>query len=111
MGENGTASEPEAGRESGKEAMSPVARRRRNTRAECSLLPPFCMPRGLSRVQAAAYVGISPTLFDRAVHQGKMPKPFGLYGRVLWDIRKLDAAITALDTDDCTDDPWGRMAL
>jgi len=40
-----------------------------------------------------------------------MPKPFRLYGRVLWDIRKLDAAITALDTDDSTDDPSGRMAL
>ena len=86
-------------------------RKGRKARAECSLLPPFCMPRGLSRLQAANYVGVSPTLFDRAVHQGKMPKPFRLYGRVLWDIRKLDAAITALDTDDCTDDPWGRMAL
>jgi len=69
------------------------------------------MPRGLSREEAAAYVGVSPTLFDRAVAEGKVPKPFRLYGRVLWDIRKLDAAITALDTEDATNDPWGRMAL
>jgi hypothetical protein len=40
-----------------------------------------------------------------------MPKPFRLYGRVLWDIRKLDAAITALDTEDGADDPWGKMLL
>src|SRR5262245_4848914 len=111
MGDNRTASGREAGRGPSAEAVLP-GRKRKNTPAECSLLPPICMPRrGLSRVQAAAYVGISPTLFDRAVHQGKMPKPFRLYGRVLWDIRKLDAAITALDTDDSTDDPWGRMAL
>jgi hypothetical protein len=69
------------------------------------------MPRGLSRVRAAGYVGIGPTLFDKAVYEGKMPKPFRLYGRVLWDIRKIDAAITALDTEDSADDHWGRMAL
>jgi predicted DNA-binding transcriptional regulator AlpA len=67
--------------------------------------------RGLSRPEAARYIGVSPTLFDRAVAEGKMPKPFRLYGRVLWDIRKLDEAITGLDTEDPTDDRWGRMAL
>jgi predicted DNA-binding transcriptional regulator AlpA len=66
---------------------------------------------GLSREQASAYVGVSPTTFDKAVGEGKMPKPFRLYGRMLWDRRKLDMAITALDTEDATDDPWGRMAL
>jgi predicted DNA-binding transcriptional regulator AlpA len=74
-------------------------------------LPTGGVRRGLSRREAAAYVGVSPTLFDRAVVEGKMPKPFRLYGRVLWDIRKLDVAITALDTEDAADDPWGRMAL
>ena len=54
---------------------------------------------------------MSPTLFDKAVREGKMPKPFRLYGRVLWDIRKLDLAITALDIEDATDDPWAGMAL
>jgi hypothetical protein len=65
----------------------------------------------LSRHEAAAYIGVSPTLFDRAVAEGKMPKPFRLFGRVLWDMRKLDVAIAALDTEDSADDPWGRMAL
>jgi predicted DNA-binding transcriptional regulator AlpA len=111
MGENGTASGRGAGRESGTAPVLPMAGKGQGTRPECSPLPAGCMPRGLSRVWAAAYVGISPTLFDRAVSEGKMPKPFRLYGRVLWDIRKLDAAITALDTDYSTDDPWERMAL
>jgi predicted DNA-binding transcriptional regulator AlpA len=90
--------------------MLPVSHGRK-TRAERSLLPDGCMPRGLSRPEAAAYVGVSPTLFDKAVAEAKMPKPFRLYGRVLWDIRKLDAAITALDTEDGADDPWGKMSL
>jgi hypothetical protein len=54
---------------------------------------------------------VSPTLFDRAVGEGKMPKPVRLYGRRIWDIRKIDLAFTALDTEDVADDPWGRMAL
>ena len=81
------------------------------TTAERNILPAGVMPRVLSRVQAAAYLGVSPTLFDRAVKDGKMPKPFRLYGRVLWDARKIDAAISALDTEDIADDPWERMAL
>jgi predicted DNA-binding transcriptional regulator AlpA len=109
MGEKEAAPGHETGREPGTEAVLPVSRKRRKTRAE--RLPVGCMPRGLSREEAAAYVGVSPTLFDRAVAEGKVPKPFRLYGRVLWDIRKLDAAITALDTEDATNDPWGRMAL
>jgi predicted DNA-binding transcriptional regulator AlpA len=38
-------------------------------------------PRGLSRVQAAAYVGISPTLFDEMVADGRMPKPVRINAR------------------------------
>jgi predicted DNA-binding transcriptional regulator AlpA len=110
MGENGTATGREAGQQPSSEAKLPVSRGRK-TRAERSLLPAGCMPRGLSRPEAAAYIGVSPTLFDRAVADAKMPKPFRLYGRVLWDIRKLDAAITALDTEVGVDDSWGRMAL
>ena len=85
----------------------PPASKGLKTRAARNALP----RRGLSRIDAADYVGVSPTLFDRAVREGKMPKPFRLYGRVLWDIRKLDVAFDALDTEDVTDDPWGGMAL
>jgi predicted DNA-binding transcriptional regulator AlpA len=84
---------------------------RENSKGSGNPSPCGRMRRGLSRMEAAAYVGVSPTLFDRAVGDGKMPKPFRLYGRVLWDIRKLDDAISALDTEDGGDDPWRRMAL
>jgi len=36
---------------------------------------PLIVPRGLSRSQAAAYVGIGTTLFDRLVATGVMPQP------------------------------------
>jgi hypothetical protein len=74
-------------------------------------LPDNLPPRGLSRVQAAAYVGVSPTLFDRGVKEGKLPRPFRFYGRTLWDLRKLDAAIDSLDTNGEADDPCARLAL
>ena len=74
-----------------------------------NVLPAGVMPRGLSRVQAAAYVGVSPATFDRMIKDGLMPKPVRIYSRTVWDIRKLDAAFAALDTDDAADDPWGRM--
>jgi predicted DNA-binding transcriptional regulator AlpA len=90
--------------------LSSQAGKGQRTRAQHNPMPAGGLRRGLSRPEAATYVGVSPTLFDRAVAEGKMPKPFRLYGRVLWDIRKLDVAITTLDTDDAADDPWGRMA-
>lgn len=33
------------------------------------------IPRGLSRVRAALYVGVSPSLFDPMVKDGRMPRP------------------------------------
>lgn len=83
----------------------------RTDKGERSPLPKGVLPRGLSRVQAAAYVGVSPTTFDRGVKDRKFPKPFRVYGRVLWDLRKLDAAISAMDTEDAASDPWDSMAL
>jgi predicted DNA-binding transcriptional regulator AlpA len=54
------------------------------------------LPRGLSRDESAAYVGVGVTLFDRAVKDRTMPEPFRLYGRVLWDVRDLDDAVDRL---------------
>lgn len=67
-------------------------------------------PRGLSRVQAAAYIGVSPTLFDAMVADGRMPKPTRINNRVVWDRVKLDEAFAALgDAND--DDPWSNVAV
>ena len=35
-------------------------------------------------------------MFDQMVAKGTMPKPFRIEGRVLWDRRRLDAAIDDL---------------
>ena len=56
-------------------------------------------PRGLSRVDAAAYVGVSPSLFIMMVDDGRMPKPRVANARRIWDRRELDAAIDALPHD------------
>ncbi|MCJ2063235.1 XRE family transcriptional regulator [Methylobacterium sp. J-088] len=52
--------------------------------------------RGLSRSDAARYVGVSMPTFDLLVSDGQMPKPFRIGRRVIWDLRKLDAAFDVL---------------
>jgi predicted DNA-binding transcriptional regulator AlpA len=56
--------------------------------------------RGLSRVESAIYVGVSATLFDDMVKDGRMPMPKRINGRVVWDIRALDEAFDALPDED-----------
>jgi predicted DNA-binding transcriptional regulator AlpA len=74
-------------------------------------LPSNLPPRGLSREQAAEYVGIGTTLFDRMVADGRMPKPWHINGRVLWDRRQVDRKLDALDSGAVADDPDEQMAL
>lgn len=52
--------------------------------------------RGLNRSEAARYVGISMPKFDMLVNDGQMPTPFRIGRRVIWDLRKLDAAFDVL---------------
>lgn len=47
-------------------------------------------PRGLSRENAAAYVGVSPVTFDKMVADGRMPQPRAINRRKVYDIRELD---------------------
>lgn len=53
-------------------------------------------PRGLSRSAAAAYLGISPDLFDRGIVEGVLPQPRKLFEKRIWDMRELDAALDEL---------------
>ena len=73
-----------------------------------NVLPQSLAPRGLSREQAAAYVGISPSLFDILVKDSRMPEPTRINSRVIWDKLKLDEAFEALaDTEAAsTEDQW-----
>jgi predicted DNA-binding transcriptional regulator AlpA len=75
------------------------------------ILPRSLAPRGLSRVQAAAYIGVSPSLFDEMVKDGRMPQPKRINGRVVWDRFLLDAAFAELPDGKDRDDPWGKVAV
>lgn len=79
--------------------------------AKSSPLPANLPPCGLSRLEAAAYLGISASLFDRLVKEGVLPKPIALSGRVVWDRLRLDSVFEALsDLASVADDPWGNAA-
>jgi predicted DNA-binding transcriptional regulator AlpA len=76
------------------------------------VLPPSLPPRGLSRIQAAAYVGVSPALFDELVKDGRMPRPLKVNARVIWDRVMLDEAFAALaDRQSSQSDPWGEVSV
>lgn len=74
------------------------------------VLPRSLPPRGLSRVEAARYLGISPTLFDCLVKDGTLPGPKRLRGRSVWDREALDTAFDALPNEGAADggscNPW-----
>jgi predicted DNA-binding transcriptional regulator AlpA len=53
-------------------------------------------PRGLSRAEAAFYIGVSPSLFDALVRDGRMPQPKRINTRTVWDRRQIDEFFAAL---------------
>ena len=63
------------------------------------VLPPSLPPRGLSRVYAAAYIGVSPSKFDEMVADKRMPRAIRIDGRRVWDRVKIDEAFAALGED------------
>lgn len=63
--------------------------------------------RGLSRVQAAAYVGVGVTKFDEMVLAGTMPQPKKIDRRKIWDRFALDDAFDALPNEGEIN-PWDR---
>lgn len=69
-----------------------------------NILPASLAPRGLSRTQAAAYIGVSVSLFDAMVKDGRMPEPTRINARTVWDRIKLDEAFTALSGEPLEDD-------
>lgn len=52
--------------------------------------------RGLSRVQAADFFGVSPSTFDKMVRDGIAPKPFAIYNRWVYDFLECDRAFNKL---------------
>jgi excisionase family DNA binding protein len=56
--------------------------------------------RGLSRTEAAIYLGISPSKFDELVKDGRMPRPRIIDRRKVWDVYELDMAFDELPRED-----------
>src|SRR5262249_60669645 len=86
-------------------------------RARPDILPISCPPRGLSRLESAAYIGVSPALFAEMVRDGRMPQPKVINSRVVWDRHQLDLAFEALPIKEQTltpliasnDNEWDDM--
>lgn len=76
-----------------------------NVRAALSEIRPVPR-RGLSREEAAMYVGVGATKFDEMVDDGRMPKPKKVDARKVWDVRKLDIAFEALPDEDGGGSSW-----
>lgn len=64
-------------------------------------IEPSYAPEGLSRAEAARYVGVGSTTFDRLVEEGEMPPPrrFKNAERVVWLKREQDRALEELPID------------
>ena len=60
----------------------------------------------VNRVEAARYIGVCPTTFDKLVAKNKMPKPKRIGTRRIWDVRRLDLAFDAIAGDDDAANPW-----
>lgn len=56
--------------------------------------------RGLSREEAAMYLGVGGNTFDEMRARGQIEPPRLIKGRKLWDIRDLDMAFEALPRED-----------
>lgn len=71
------------------------------------ILPLSLPPRGLSRVEAATYIGVSPSKFDELVRDGRMPPPIHIDARRVWDRNKIDIAFDGLPQNHTDDhNPW-----
>ncbi|TIW11982.1 MAG: hypothetical protein E5V66_11065 [Mesorhizobium sp.] len=71
-----------------------------------SVLPLSLPPRGLSRVETAAYIGVSPSLFDEMVKDGRMPRPRRINSRTVWDRHQVDWSFDALPDENSDDTDW-----
>jgi predicted DNA-binding transcriptional regulator AlpA len=56
--------------------------------------------RGLSRVEAAMYFGVSPSKFDEMVADKRAPQPRRIDSRKVWDVRELDLSFESLPRED-----------
>jgi excisionase family DNA binding protein len=79
------------------------------SRNATSSLPLSLAPRGLSRIQAAEYIGVGVTKFDEMIADGRMPRPKRIDGRKVWDRVKLDEAFAALEDEGGVMNEWDAL--
>jgi hypothetical protein len=70
--------------------------------------PQAFMPRGLRRGAAAAYLGISPSHFDKQREEGAIPPPKPLFGVMLYDRLDLDALFDGVPAANDNGDYWDK---
>jgi hypothetical protein len=74
-------------------------------------LPLSLPPRGLSRVVAAGYLGISTGLFDQMVADGRMPQPKVINSRKVWDRLAIDRHFDELGEADDGESRWADVSV
>ena len=63
--------------------------------------------RGLRHAEAAAYVGLSLSMFDKQITLGRLPKPVKFGRASVWDMRRLDDAFEPPGTvSNDNGNPW-----
>jgi predicted DNA-binding transcriptional regulator AlpA len=64
--------------------------------------------RGLSRKEAAAYVGVAPSTFDRMVKANTFPGPVNLPGttRKIWDLKAIDKVFDPKEVEETDFNRW-----
>ena len=68
---------------------------------------------GLSRAEAAEYIGVGLSLFDQMVADGRMPKPKLINSRKVWQRQRVDEAFAELPEegqDKKSANPWRDCA-
>jgi predicted DNA-binding transcriptional regulator AlpA len=68
---------------------------------------------GLSRTEAAEYIGVSTSLFDELVADGRMPPPKQINSRKVWMRPKIEKAFAELPDagqDNDASSPWRDCA-
>ena len=68
---------------------------------------------GMSRFEAAEYIGVSPPLFDAMVQDGRMPQPKLINRRHVWLRARIERAFEQLPdaaNDVVADDPYQDCA-
>ena len=68
-------------------------------------------PLGMSREEAAAYIGVSMTTFDVMVGDGRMPRARRVGMRKIWILDELRASLIALprEGEAPREDAWDRV--